>query len=252
MLAAVTFYASGAMKGTPGTGAAERGLIAAAKTNQCVATVSAVVDNLLLTGRCTESQISYELPDGVNANPSAPGDGSCHAFRAAGGGATPCGPYLDCDLPLLTPGQKCTYADIIYVGISGGNRIYTTAANIASAPFNNGTNNWTVTGVTSTSDGLANTNTLVALVDAGTPYRAAVNCRQLGPDWYLPAKDELEFLYNNRTLGALNGTLPTGNEYVSSTEASNANVWLLDFATGVFDGSSTNKYDSSRLRCVRR
>jgi hypothetical protein len=192
---------------------------------------------------CSTSEVSYELADGTNANASAPADESCHVFRAAGGDATPCGTYLEtnCDLETLTLGEKCPDADVIYAGTSGGNRLYTTAAN------QGGVFEWgpaSTTGATSTSDGKANTDTLVAL---GGAYEAATTCRGLGSDWYLPAMDELNKLYTNRAaIGGFAGW------YWSSTE-NNADPYIArskSFGDGNEYGA--NKNNNLDVRCVRR
>ncbi|MAS87282.1 MAG: hypothetical protein CMH30_04815 [Micavibrio sp.] len=49
-------------------------------------TIKQAVQRLKFTNDCTDAEISYEEPDGTNANPSAPIDESCHVFRPNGGG----------------------------------------------------------------------------------------------------------------------------------------------------------------------
>lgn len=66
----------------------------AAVNQQCLASVERGENILKLFSKCDTTELSYELPDGSNDNPSAPSDESCHLFRTAGAGITPCGPYL--------------------------------------------------------------------------------------------------------------------------------------------------------------
>jgi len=229
----------------------EKQMIDQAVAEQCNASIEYAVNKLKTLNRCNASEISYELADGTNANSSAPSDESCHVFRATGAGATPCGDY-DCDenaLAALAIGESC--GSIVYAGISGSNRIYTTPADQAVTSWNNGStdvNDRTVTGASSTSNGLTNTNTLVGLSDAGAPYDAAETCRALGAEWYLPARDELHLLYTNRIV--IGGFNTGGTWYWSSTESSDRFSIIQRFSAD----SELNrpKYASWSVRCVRR
>jgi hypothetical protein len=160
-----------------------------------------------------------------------------------------------CDDPVAlaaaSPGAVCGYGSV-YAGALGGNHLITTAADQGLFSWNNGTSNWTVTGTTSTSDGLANTNTLVALADAGAPYNAANACRALGSEWYLPSRDELNVLYTNRAaIGGFNesGSHPAG-WYWSSSETNHACPWAQRFSDGL--QSYCYKNYGLSVRCVRR
>jgi len=230
----------------------EQQMIDQAVSEQCNASVDYAVNKLKIIVGCDTSEISYELADGTNPNASAPADERCHVFRAAGAGAIPCGAYLDdnsCDLAALALGEKCPDADIIYAGTSGGNRIYTTAADQGQFTWNNGSTDYTVTGATSTTDGKANTDTLVGLSDAGAPYAAANACRGLGSEWYLPAKDELNVLYTNHI--AIGGFDISGAYYWSSSEGGSTNAWMQRFSDG-YQIYFTVKADARPVRCARR
>ena len=102
----------------------------------------------------------------------------------------------------------------------------------------------------SLTDGLANTNQLLA--DAQRLNPAAAYCFHMSlhgqTDWYLPARDELNVLYVNRT--AIGGL--AANWYWSSSESSINNAWLQLFAGGsqAVQGKTFNTL--YRLRCVRR
>ena len=151
-----------------------------------------------------------------------------------------------------TIGDLCSDGSY-YIGQLGGNDIYATAAaSETSQSWNNGTTNWTVTGFTSTTDGLSNTAGLTALADAGAPYNAAAHCDGLAAhghsDWYLPAQDELDLFWNGGAPVA--GVLTDGSWYWSSTESGTLHARIQRFSLGHQNGSLK---DSMRpIRCVRR
>jgi hypothetical protein len=100
----------------------------------------------------------------------------------------------------------------------------------------------TTTGATSWANGVANTNAIIA---ANCGATAAQLCRNLGSDWYLPARDELQILYNNRA--AIGGFSPI--TYWSSTESSVNYARALDFSNDSWN--SVIKYSPNVVRCVR-
>ena len=65
-------------------------------------------------------------------------------------------------------------------------------------------------------------------------------------DWYLPAKDELNAMYQNKAI--IGGF--SSSYYWSSTEDDNNDAWRQDF----YDGSQDHldKVFNGRVRCVRR
>lgn len=231
----------------------EQALLDAAVAQQCMAYVERGAMTLEIVGGCPVNQISYELPNGSNESPLNTSDTSCFLFHPDGAGLTACGPYLDgCPdsiLAALAIGETGC-GNIVYAGISGGNRIYTTLADTGTTTvWNSGPNN--VTGATSASDGLANTNTLVGLSDITTPYEASLMCRGLGAQWYLPAQDELNLFYTNNTVGAMSGTFDTsGAFYWSSTEVNNGLASTKQFNTG--SQIPMSKIGPRRVRCARR
>ena len=113
---------------------------------------------------------------------------------------------------------------------------------------------YAVTGATSMTDGAANTNNLAA---RGPGYEAAYYCKNTErtggyTDWYLPAKDELKSLRDNKVaIGGFNtsGTGIVGTRYWSSTEINYYNVWCQNFNDGT--QVSNHKLGPSRVRCVR-
>jgi hypothetical protein len=106
-------------------------------------------------------------------------------------------------------------------------------------------------GATSITDGLANSNAIVAQAGAGTTYAAGL-CRAYSAtgdgglnDWYLPSKDELNKLYINRVaIGSF-----ASDYYWSSSENANENAWAQYFDDGYQE--YTRKSATPRVRAVR-
>jgi hypothetical protein len=141
----------------------------------------------------------------------------------------------------------------VYAGVHGGSPLYTTPSDQGRFSWNRGVSNWTLTGATSTSNGLSNTNKLVSLLDAGAPYRAARACRDLGTDWYLPSQAELYVLFTNRfAIGGFNltGALPGGWYWSSYEPNSDSAARAYRFSDGDLAGS--NKTNALSVRCVRK
>lgn len=104
----------------------------------------------------------------------------------------------------------------------------------------------TTTGANSSTDGASNTDKIVA------KSPAAQWCRAKGASWYLPAHDELNAVYNNKS--KLNATLSSPsvggtqfgtNFYWSSTELHSNNAY------GVYFSNGTNYYNKDRTYSVR-
>ena len=119
----------------------------------------------------------------------------------------------------------------------------------------------TVRSTVSTTDGLANTNTLYAfgnLLTTGHP--AAYYCKTLATGgyntWYLPAKNELNTMYSNKSatpFATVNSFVTSGNYYWSSTEYDSVYAWIQN----MFNGTTYGKYGivkngNSYVRAVRR
>jgi len=234
----------------------EQQMIDQAVSEQCTASVNYGVNKLKLINGCDASEISYELADGSNANPSAPVDKSCHIFDPNGAGVGVCGAYgpTGCDLAALALGEKCASSDIIYAGELNGTRLYTTAADQGQFTWNNGTTSPPIaTGASSTSNGKSNTDTLVGLSGDDAPYDAAEACRALGSAWYLPALDELNVLYTNHAaIGGFNtsGTWTSGY-YWSSSENGSYYGRMQRFNDGYVSNGGNKNYVCN-VRCVRK
>jgi hypothetical protein len=134
-----------------------------------------------------------------------------------------------------------------YLGVFNNNHV------IVAPKSTEVTRQWKTTqtatsGTASTTDGLANSNAM-----NNTTHPAANYCRTLTTgdytDWYLPAKDEISFLYQNRA------NMPSGQgfvsgDYWSSTEYSSTNAWNQHFSDGSQD--FYNKTYSYYVRAVRK
>ena len=109
----------------------------------------------------------------------------------------------------------------------------------------------TKTGANSMSDGKANTDKIMNRSNSEY-FEACVWCREKGDDWYLPAREELKTIYNNKS--AINSTLAEygGTElskwYWSSTEYDESCAWGVSMYDG-YTGSS-RKYLDSYVRAV--
>jgi len=181
-------------------------------------------------------------------------DKLCHLFHSDGGAVTHRHFKNFCPseevLGTLAIGERC--GNVVYAGMIDESRLYTTAEDQGSFAWNISSSDWSNTGATSVSDGKLNTDKLVRLAVAGTPYGAAQACRKLGPQWYLPAKNELSVMQKHRhAIGGFNdiGSFPLGF-YSASTEINNVNMWVMRFSHG--SASAGNKIYKFSVRCVRR
>jgi hypothetical protein len=108
------------------------------------------------------------------------------------------------------------------------------------------------TGATSATGGMSNMNRIKKMPNWKVNYPAFAWCASLGSDWYLPAKDELVLIYENRD--AINmGLSRRGYEkigkfdfYWSSTESRENCVWFVYMRDGDAD-----YYGKTFYNCVR-
>ena len=117
-----------------------------------------------------------------------------------------------------------------------------------------------VRGTTSTTDGLANTNTLAGFGQAAHP--AAYYCKYLTTGgyntWYMPAKEELLTMYSNKSATPFvtaNGfnDVPPSFVYYSSTERTQYGAWSCYFTNGTLNGNYKDTGPSQNwIRAVRR
>jgi len=118
--------------------------------------------------------------------------------------------------------------------------------NSTGLPWYNGT--YIQTNANSPTDG--EVNTVIIVTSQGEGSYAARICADLVAygydDWYLPSKDELNALYQNK-----NEIMGFSNTYYwSSTEYNETDAWGEDFTNG--SQVSYAKYPTSRVRCVRK
>lgn len=103
------------------------------------------------------------------------------------------------------------------------------------------------TGATATAIGTGSTNTKLIVSKQGPGNYAARLCADLViggySDWFLPSKDELDKLYDNKS--AI-GNMAT-QRYWSSSEADKNNAWPQNFANGY----QYHLYDKYYKICVR-
>lgn len=183
-------------------------------------------------------------------------DGSCSVYTPNGGGVKACRaesvagfcPANLYDLPL---GAEC--GGLVYIGTFAGHRSYAATTDAGKITWNNGTSGAFSTGATSTNDGKANTDTLVSFSGGQQPYKAAIMCRSLGPEWYLPSVNELKAIVN---LAGLIPTLATGNgtwdkSYWSSTDKDTIRACGLRVQDGGTCGGWSRNLNLN-IRCVRR
>jgi hypothetical protein len=121
-------------------------------------------------------------------------------------------------------------------------------------PINNSTSvKWhlilsSTTNATSYTDGKSNTDSIVTKFGAGS--YAAYFCANLTDyghsDWYLPARDELNAIFQNKA--GIEGI--SSASYWSSTELTTTSAWTFHMFFG--NASSSSKGSSLYLRCVRK
>ena len=120
----------------------------------------------------------------------------------------------------------------------------------------------TINGVTSASIGHGQTNTTAMMNQVGYSGGAAKVCDEytttvngiIYSDWFLPSKDELNQMYQNRetintTAAANSGSNFPISTYWSSTEYGFNVAWLQGFGDG--NQSATNKSNTFNVRAVR-
>ena len=121
-----------------------------------------------------------------------------------------------------------------------------------------GANIATIRGTTYVNHGLSNTNTLAGF--GQTAHPAAYYCKNLTTGgyntWYLPAKNELNTLYSNKSktpfVTANSFAAVTYPNYWSSTENNGNYAWYQNLSNGTQDSTNSNKTGAFYVRAVRR
>lgn len=171
------------------------------------------------------------------------------------------------DSSCATIGSVCSNGSV-YAGITpdGDAHIFTTPNDApGSYTWNNGAATFTNTALVDCTDGptgsttgcrtgQVNSNILASLSNSSSPYNAAVYCENLSVhsevDWYLPAQDELNVLYTNRT--AIGNFLSGSSDYYwSSSEHDDNDARNMRASDGAF-GTDNRKDDALNIRCIRK
>ena len=103
--------------------------------------------------------------------------------------------------------------------------------------------------------GLPNTNAMIAKYATNTFYwwkRIKEKRDNTDLDWFMPSKDELDMMCDNRTIitGQGGDAFKTDTYYWSSSEASRNNTWSWNFSTGSLGNDAKNT--SYHCRLLRR
>ena len=169
-------------------------------------------------------------------------------------------------------GTMCNSDNAIYAGTTvGGVRLYAARCDVGMSWDGSSctgtsdlvewkTSNSATTNTDSATDGIANTDAMATAGLANHP--AAEDCRDMGANWYLPARDELEELYTNLAdTGVTPGdsfdftTSGPGNRqyYWSSTQGTsdNKDAWYRAMSSN-FEFEAPKSSFSMSVRCVRR
>lgn len=126
----------------------------------------------------------------------------------------------------------------------------TTPAQIAFKPWYNLFYVSVDEGATSLTDGLFNTNQLMA--SASPQNNAAAYCYHMSlngkTDWYLPAREEMRVLANKHIANGL-----TSGDYWTSSESGGLHAWTVGLTAGGVVATNTQlKLTGWRIQCVRR
>lgn len=254
LFAALSYAVTSSMRGDGKNASGEKAQLDQAVMDNYTAAVNAGTLRLQMRGCST---IDYTPPSGWASESH-----NCQLFHPDGAGVT----YIDFGTLAckklstdLAIGEIC--GSLIYAGISGGNRIYTTLANAGIYKWK--TSQTDTTGADSPSDGKANTDDMTVDLATAALHPAAAACRALGAEWYLPSKNELNTLWINLVSDAahtaadpakqITYNFPTDSPtatYWSSSESNTNPAWRQDFPSGT-QGSS-NKGSQNRVRCVRQ
>ena len=171
------------------------------------------------------------------------------AASAASNSVTPTAP--------LSIGDYHQGGVIFYLDGSGGGLVCAVEDQNGGIQWYNGSN--TTTGATATAigTGQANTTTIINNQGAGS-YAATVCDNYTGggyTDWFLPSKDELNEMYENKanidvTAGDNGGSSFASAYYWSSTESDYRFAWGQNFSNG-YQGIDYKYSTTTRVRAVR-
>jgi hypothetical protein len=149
---------------------------------------------------------------------------------------------------VLVLGYGCIYQGGYVYSVDDTTPVSSSIGGAAVETSDAGTLAWSngslvATGASSSTDGAANTATIIAVQGAGS-YAASACVQTIAgySDWYLPAINQLIAIYQNA-----NGQVGLSSPHWSSTENSTLRAWLLISGTQV----TTSKNTALSVRCVR-
>ena len=212
----------------------------------------------------TYPTIVANLPIGVSVSSNVTISDDAGILTLAGSTATLAGSYTNLTLTIdgtTSPAFMLKVNFAVGMSYGGGKVAYVDATGMhgliaASADLTSGTTTtfqWggygTATGATLTDvgTGQANTAKIVQVLGAGSyAAKLCVDYRGGGyNDWFLPSRDELNVLYQNKTL--IGGFID--DYYWSSSERDINNAWYRRLSNGYFD--YYDKITTYRVRAVR-
>ena len=147
-----------------------------------------------------------------------------------------------------TIGQSYGGGIIFYLDSTGNHGLIAATSDLSVVYWGSGT---IITNATATvlGTGQANTNAIIAAQGVGS-YSASL-CDQLVlngmSDWYLPSKDELSYMFNQKALIGGFNALPS--VYWSSSETSTNSAWIQNFYNGA--QASYGKFTPFSTRPIR-
>jgi hypothetical protein len=151
--------------------------------------------------------------------------------------------------PALVIGGNIDGGVVFDIDTTGLHGLVCAPADQGEASWSNGS--YITTNAGATQNGYFNTG-VIYNAEGVTGTYAALICVNYGDwdwytgyEWYLPSKDELNMLYNEKdAVGGL-----SGGEYWSSTEADSTNAWLQDFSSG--KQTTSDKAVAHHVRAIR-
>lgn len=147
-------------------------------------------------------------------------------------------------------GQTYGGGTVFYLDNTGKHGLTVSTINVG-ATFPWGDENPVTTDAIGTSVGSGASNTAAIVSALGQGDYAASICDRMTAggydDWYLPSKDELQLMYQQKLEGKLKGI--TGDFYWSSTEVSENTAVSISFSTGA--NGSTAKNGNYNVCAVR-
>jgi len=140
---------------------------------------------------------------------------------------------------------------IFYLDGSGGGLICAITDQDGGNGINWYNGSYTTTGATATAIGTGQGNTTAIITNQGTDSYAATVCTAVGDGWFLPSKDELNAMYQNKA--AINATASEngGTDFVSTYYWSSSE-YDIDNARYQYFTNGSDSFDLKRnLRRVR-